>query len=89
MDQMFQSKDIEWDFSLWAVVKTLPSNSGGSGQSLVRELRSYIFRGQKTQNVKHNHYFNKFNKDLKNGASLVAQLVKSPPTMQETQEPLV
>ena len=31
MDQMFQSKDIEWDFSLWAVVKTLPSNTGSVG----------------------------------------------------------
>ena len=31
------------------VVKTSPSNAGGSGSILVRELRSHMPRGQKTK----------------------------------------
>ena len=37
-------------------------------QSLVRELRSHLPRGQKKpKNIKQNQYCNKFNKDFKNG----------------------
>ena len=39
--------------------------------SLVRELRSHMPHGQKKpkteQNIKHRQYYNKFNKDIKNG----------------------
>ena len=34
---------------------------------LVGELRSHMPRGQKNQNIKQKQYYNKFNKDFKNG----------------------
>ena len=36
-------------------------------QSLVRELRSHMSRGKINQNIKQKQYYNKFNKDFKNG----------------------
>ena len=45
------------------MVKTLPSSAGVQVQSLVRELRSHVPRGQ---NTKHKPYCNKFNKKFKN-----------------------
>ena len=54
------SLKIPWDFPGSPVVKNLPSNPWG--------MRSIPFWGaKKNQNVKQKQYYNKVNKDFKNG----------------------
>ena len=45
-------------------------------QSLVREMRSHMPRGQKYQNIKHKQYCNKFNEDIKNGPHKKKKILK-------------
>ena len=47
------------------MVKTLPSNTGKWVQFLLGELRSHY---QKPEWKQQKQYFNKFNKDIKNGS---------------------
>ena len=49
------------------VVKTSLLMQGVPVRFLVRELRSHIPYGQKAKNIEQEQYFNKFNKDFKNG----------------------
>ena len=57
------------DFSVSLVVRTSPSNAQEAWvQSLIGELRSHMPRGQKNQNVTQKQYYNKFNKNFKNGS---------------------
>ena len=46
------------------VARTSPSNTGIRVQALLRELNSHKPHGQKNQNIKQNHYCNKY---IKNG----------------------
>ena len=50
------------------MVKTSPSNALGVGSiPSYRELRSLMPRSQNNQNIKQKQYYDKFNKDFKNG----------------------
>ena len=49
------------------MVKTSPSNAGGSGSIPGRGAKILHASGPKNQNIKQKHYCNKFNKDFKNG----------------------
>ena len=66
---MTRNKNTARDFTGDPVVKTFPSNA--EVQSLVRELRSCMPRGQKKtkkeeQNIKQKQYCNKVKEDFKN-----------------------
>ena len=56
-----------WDFPGGPVVKTSPSKAGGAGSIPGRGAKIPHASWPKKQNIKQKQYFNKFNKDLKNG----------------------
>ena len=55
------------DFPGGPVVKTSPSNAGGQGLIPGQGAKIPHALGPKNQNIKQKQYYNKFNKDFKNG----------------------
>ena len=49
------------------MVKTSPSSAGGAGLIPGWELRSHMPHSKRPKNIKQKQYWNKFNKDFKNG----------------------
>ena len=60
------------------MVKTLPSNAGDAGSILGQRAKIPLVSWPKSQNVKHNKYCNKFNKDFRNGPYKKKILKKTP-----------
>ena len=55
------------DFPGGPMVKTSPSNVGGAGSIPAWRAKIPHALGPKQQNIKQRQYYNKFNKDFKNG----------------------
>ena len=56
-----------WGFPGGPVVKTLPSNAGGAGSNPHQGTKIPHALWTKKQNIKHEQFCNKFNKDFKSG----------------------
>ena len=67
-----------WDFPSSPVVKTSPSNAGDAGLNPGWGAKILHASEPKLQNIKWKQYYNKFNKDFKNGSYHYAKEQISP-----------